>query len=71
MDEDMKITWDLQIIDEDDLPPAERRYRRCMDIDTDFIILEEVEDDEPPIYQEPEPLDENMMYVFYEESEFY
>ena len=55
----------------DELPEEDRRYRRVYDIDTDFVILEEVDDDdEPPAYYE-EPLDENLMYTYYEESEFY
>ena len=71
MDDEPKFIWDLNIIDEDDLPEEDHRYRRVYDIDTDFVILEEVDDDdEPPVYHEEE-LDENMMYTYYEESEFY
>ena len=71
MDDEPKFIWDLNIIDEDELSEEDRRYRRVYDIDSDFVILEEVEeDDEPPVYYEEEP-DIIMMYTFYEESEFY
>ena len=70
MDDDIKVSWGGVILDEDDLPEEERRYRRVWDIDTDFIILEEVEDDEEPDNYEEE-LDPNAMYCYYEESDYY
>lgn len=70
MDEDLQVSFGGVILDEDDLPEEERRYRRVWDIDTDFVILEEVEDDESPVYYEEE-LDTNAMYCFYEESDYY
>ena len=70
MDDEIQVSWGGVILDEDDLPEEERRYRRVWDIDTDFIILEEVEDGEPPAYHDDRP-DENLMYGLYEESEYY
>ena len=70
MDDDVQVSWGGMILDEDDLPEEERRYRRVWDIDTDFIIYEEVEDDEPSVDYEEE-LDPNAMYCYYEESDYY
>ena len=70
MDDEIQVSWGGVIIDEDDLPEEERRYRRVWDIDTDFIIYEEVEDDEEPSHYEEKP-DENLMYGLYEESEYW
>ena len=75
MDEPMKIIWDLNIIDEDELPPEEPTYHLCQDdyneLNAGLILLEEDEvDDEDDYYYEEKP-DENLMYGLYEESEYY
>ncbi|MCR5845532.1 MAG: hypothetical protein K6G78_03060 [bacterium] len=70
----MKIVWDLNIIDEEELPPREPTYHLCQDdyndLNAGLILLEEDEVDEEPAHYEEEP-DINLIYGYYEESEFY
>ncbi|MBR2521731.1 MAG: hypothetical protein IKE61_01195 [Coriobacteriales bacterium] len=101
----MRIVWDLNIVDEeeltpeerarlpwnrpyeddeyvdsgfytvyeDDLPPREPTYHLCTDdyndVNAGMILLEEDEAYEEPAHYEEEP-DINLIYGYYEESEF-
>ena len=86
MDDFVQPYWDLNIIDEDELEPeeidwslyAEESPSGLMVIDEDKLPPEVRSqlpwnigmDEEEPKYREEEP-DINLIYGFYEESEFY
>ena len=63
------------VIDEEDLPPKEPTYHLCTedynDVNAGLILLEEDEVDEEPVRHKEEEPDINLIYGYYEESEFY
>ena len=75
MDDFVEPWWDLNIIDEEELPPKKPTYHFCTedynDVNAGLILLEEDEVDEEPVHYEEEKPDINLIYGYYEESEFY